>query len=687
MRDLARKMKVNKEQIPLAVMIVLTVISGLVAELSLWKVLLYLCVQIVLIYMLGKSLVEALDFSFNRELSRVFFSYAAGYCLLLVIYLVLLFLNNPKATVYVVWFLGGVNVFYRIIKHFTGKRSLKDDFVDDKSIILIVLIYLSVWTFMFFCFQANKLSAEITGYVNMFADDQFWFRESVEGTRGLPMPDFSAYGVYRYYHWFSGTWCSFLHFITGIELYDICFSLSWIGDLFLLVGGIYVLFGESPNITFTALVVAFVTLLFTSSIQSSTLTYYINHLYVSHFGYLPGTAMGTFAYAYFIKWHENENRKFKQLILCILVVGVTLGLKAPCGCIVLVGIVSISLLQIISKNNNCKIAYLVAGVLFLSLFLLIYKTLFTYPDLPEIYSTKNTTDRFSLTQSLYKSGCFEPLKTAIDGVLGYKYPYISYAIAYIAYWILSNFVLAGFIIVAFHKIIVYKMKLEIKDIAAINMVCAGYIIYTFMYQGGYSQVYFLFAVFPYGMLIALDVICRQLKSVQMQKKKIRIEHVILSILIFGGVYNTLTYYYPNCIVKGYENLSSKYSEEVVYAGSNGTSVNKRELEGLRWLRANSDVDAVIVTNLAMINDRGFTTCCYSERQAYIEGEAYGAATKELQDYRYSIVGAYFTGDKDVVETLKKEGVSYAVVFSSVPDYQQYTGEIIFENEDIKIIKI
>ena len=70
-----------------------------------------------------------------------------------------------------------------------------------------------------------------------------------------------------------------------------------------------------------------------------------------------------------------------------------------------------------------------------------------------------------------------------------------------------------------------------------------------------------------------------------------------------------------------------------------------------------------------------------------EGEAYGAANQELQDYRVELIRKYYLGDESAAETLIEEGVDYAVVFSSVPEYAGYIGNVIYDNNAVKIIEM
>lgn len=198
----------------------------------------------------------------------------------------------------------------------------------------------------------------------------------------------------------------------------------------------------------------------------------------------------------------------------------------------------------------------------------------------------------------------------------------------------------------------------------------------------------MFALFPYGMYLSLNILGRSpdVRKEGRLLKSFQPSAIIISLVLILGMYKTLTYY-PYFALLGLKNLNTRYDAENDYPGSTGNDVNKKELEALRWLRENSDEDALLITNLAIINDRSFTTSCYTERQIYIEGEAYGAASKALQDYRVNLIKEYYSGSDAAAQTLINEGVDYAVIFGSVPGYTGYVGNIIYENDAVKVVEM
>lgn len=661
-------------------------ITGLIAQVSIYRIVLFLYVQIGVIYFTGRTVLKFIKLKFSNKLSYMFSSYAIGYAVMLVIYLLSLLFHAPKVSVILAYIISGINIVtYLYDCRVCTKESMEIESIDKKHLAIMSIAFFLTSLFMFLCFQARMLSADMTGYVSMFHDDQFWFREAVEGTRGIPMPDFSASGVIRCYHYFSGTWCSFLHYLTGIEIFDICFTFSWVGDLFLLVGGVYVLFAESKNMDFKYIIIALIAILFTSGVQKSTFVTYIHQLYVTHRGFLPGYAMGMYTFRLFIKWYEGEKRRTSLLVLCIILLLVTVGMKAPCGCLVLVGMGMICFKMLLfGESKKEKVEGLISGFLILISFLIFYKLLFTYPNNPAVYKVVSQRDRLSLTDSLYFSGYFHNLAEDLSNIFENKY--LSYSVTYVIYWFLSNFVMGIFIIVAIFRCIRYKICLEIDEIASVVMVICGYLCYTFYSQNGYSQGYFIMSAFPYGMYNTLNIIAKS-RIVEKDKSKYFDPIVVIMLLILiVGTHKTWTYY-SGVAVGGLSNLKNKYDSEKEYPGSSGNDVNKKELEALRWLRDNSDEDALLITNLAIINTRSFTTSCYAERQIYIEGEEYGAANQELQNYRVELIKKYYSGDEKAAEVLIEEGVDYAVVFASVPDYAGYVGDIIFENDAVKIIQV
>ena len=85
----------------------------------------------------------------------------------------------------------------------------------------------------FVVFQFTAQSAEVIGYQNMGNDPNYWFKNCVAATKGYPIPELSVNGLHLFWHMFSCFAVAIMHFCTGIEIYDICYSLSYIWDTFL----------------------------------------------------------------------------------------------------------------------------------------------------------------------------------------------------------------------------------------------------------------------------------------------------------------------------------------------------------------------------------------------------------------------------------------------------------------------
>ncbi len=96
------------------------------------------------------------------------------------------------------------------------------------------------------------------------------------------------------------------------------------------------------------------------------------------------------------------------------------------------------------------------------------------------------------------------------------------------------------------------------------------------------------------------------------------------------------------------------------------AISSSDMDGLLWLRDNSEEDAVVVSDSAVMT--GTDTCYYygigSERQQYIEGVhmlRFGsqAITDEIQR-REELVIKLYNNDFSVIEKLREDGVDYMV---------------------------
>ena len=224
----------------------------------------------------------------------------------------------------------------------------------------------------------------------------------------------------------------------------------------------------------------------------------------------------------------------------------------------------------------------------------------------------------------------------------------------------------------------YKDFDELK-VSLLLISLSGLTIFLCMNHPGFSQVYFLFAIFPFVTLLTFLIIEKYGDKYFEKYKKIVYGLMFLSIM-----YNVAT-------ARSQFMLNGKYCVNQNQVSDNGTSVSRNEILGLKWARENLPKDAILVTNKVLAPELGrnsFITSAYSERQVYFEGYvSTNLPNNHITSDRLGLIQSYYGGNMDAKRSLINEGVDYAVVFKNISDFDTTRETVLYENNEMKIIKL
>ena len=84
-------------------LLILLTISGMIAQVPLYRIALFLYVQISIVYLTGRTVLKFMEVDFSSRLSHLFFSYAIGYTVTLTLYLITLLFHAPKVSIIVTY--------------------------------------------------------------------------------------------------------------------------------------------------------------------------------------------------------------------------------------------------------------------------------------------------------------------------------------------------------------------------------------------------------------------------------------------------------------------------------------------------------------------------------------------------------------------------------------------------------
>lgn len=324
-------------------------VAGLFAGVSIWNLALFLFIQMAGILLPGFFLLQSSGLRFKNNISNLFVGYGIGLAIWSMIYALLILFDFHKCSpvfLYTVSFFSLLALLKRNLRN-TFLSYLGSENNDNKFLLLLFVV---IFVFGFLVFQYPHRLVSDTGYLDMHMDHVYWFKNCVASTKGYPLPELSALGINLYWHLFSSFNIALFHFSTGIDIYFLCFSLSYVWHIFLMIGGAYALTSEllsNSKYVFTSLVL----ILLCSSAEPYTLVYYLDHLWGCSMGTADAIAVCMMAFALTIKTIEGMRINWKFVPFAAIMIVGTVGYKSPVGLVLLAG-VSCALLVLCLWNRK-----------------------------------------------------------------------------------------------------------------------------------------------------------------------------------------------------------------------------------------------------------------------------------------------------------------------------------------------
>jgi len=658
-----------------ALFLLCLLVAGVFAGIPVFGLFSFLVIQVAGILLPAFLLLKKTGLNLKNPMSTLFLSYGVGMAAWAVIYAVLIYFNihyYASYALYAITALALLNLLDPEARE--NVRSSLGGKNQDNSFLIVLFFVLVVFGFLVFQFP-HRLVAD-TGFLDMHMDQTYWFKNCVASTKGYPLPELSVSGVQLYWHLFSSFNVALFHLATGIEIYHLCFSLSYIWHIFLMLGGAYALANEVLSNRKYVLMVLILTLL-CSSAEPLTLVYYLDHLWGCSMGTSDAIAESMFAMLLLIKTIENRQVNWRLVPLLTLMVVAAAGYKSPVGLILLVGVGSACL--ILFWNNRKTLVPALGMLLLVVLSVVVLLKTFVIAADALTSSTSNHKLAFNFMTVLWPE-----INSHIIAFLeqyGVK-PRIVEVMLVIPYLLTVHPVMPVLAVVLVglflkrKKLQAMSYKQQTLWLPLIAMSIVGTVAFIVLGHPGFAQCYFLFAGIPFAILFSFLVIETYFNEAY--RKYCRLLYVLIGcsfVVTVGFARETYV-------------LEGKYAPDPGQKSVEGTSLTGLEWEGLVWVREHLPESAVMVTNKGLApvaGERSYVTSAYTERQVFLEGYVSTIVPNDhfIPD-RKELMKRYFSGDAAAREELKQAGVTHVVVYKSLPDVVFEGGNLLFENEEIAI---
>lgn len=622
--------------------------------------------QILLLALPGASLTLALfkDREFS-PLGFIFVSYALGYALNIAGYFVTAFIGISSVHALIV-----AGVFTVILVLTAALKIRTDGFClirkfskgDVPYIVLFVLFFAVV-----VCEYSTRYSVPAADdTIRVYhADALFWVENSAALKKGFPPEEFRLSGTRLYYHYFASVWVAFASLITGIDTFSISYALYPFGKCLLLFGGLYsaalVWFDKERDRILFLLV-----LLFTTGLEKYSIINYVAHIVTLPFGFDIAHAYG----AYFLAGLYLQFRE-KQFSVCLVVVTAVAflmcaGHKAPLALIYLVFAGIICFFWLIKKQTGKAFAN---GISVLVCFAAVMVLCVGF--LTGVESRVNA-GQFSHCALLRAGPLFEQYEAVALSGASARSKLAAY-ISSMTKLVLSVHPLVLFLVFTGIVVLIVRKNADIIDAALLATFCVGMCMGLFNAQEGVSQMYYCMAAFVPGTLLGLrnyDYFFGRTPKAAFAMSS--------AFLIFGG------YLF-------FGSLSEKKADVPTTGASLPGSIQYSDYEALCWIRDNTAVDSVIVSDRSAVLgiDNYMYYGTFSERAEYLEGDRYFYGTYvDERASRRETIKALYENDESALEDVKAVAVDYIIQTKWItPEFEGSGMRKVFETDTVAVWKV
>lgn len=626
----------------------------------------FLALNIISIFLPGLAIIEILHINCSK-ITLVLYSYAIGYAFIILEYFFAEIFNRKISfgtITFSVAIVSATCLIRKIIQNEKSSEYKKGNNTWIDIVFFIIFLLLSV-----LAYSANYLSPDMCVEFTAARDMQFWVNNTVALKISFPPSNLYMHGNLLNYHYFSNIPIAFLSSVYRIDIFTLSFPLYCITKAFLMIGAVHFLLntiGADKRMK----IAAYVLMLFTTGAENIVFVTFLHHTLLSPFGFDISYAYGIYFVALMIQQWKKETFELNCLAQLILIWSMCVGSKGPVGTVLLLLPALLCLYWLVKEQWALAFGY---GVVILALYLFICKYcigMFSVIDgtsawhLSGIY-TSNDLCSFPATDNKILSLVVELGKKNIIFAIIVKCFLLNPSIMWFGCLSLIG------IYLLFRKAFIESHSLYLDFSLAATAVW-GLFLWMIVNAGGHSEMYFgMTAMIPLSILIFVSYV--QIKG-NFDKLVIAKSGIRHCMRVIGIVLMLCCMYFY--FLSSYAGVGAVYSvqegmnklnniNENAHRDSGQDSIRKSDAEALEWLRDNTPLDSLILSDKAVITDNPhyYLYGMFCERQQYLEGSdmlalAGEKTQSEIQRRKNLITDIY--SNKGGIQKVREEGVDYIV---------------------------
>lgn len=643
----------------------------------------YAVSQILFVFSMGFALALVIKPNVADRLEFVIVSCFLGVLANVVVYMIAygLGLNDYLQIFMFAFCILSIFVIYKKKKHY---YSLKTQEKGAAALCISIAVMLIIILFQTILSNFKPDFSNITTY---YQDQLFNVGNVSALVHDFPADDIRNAGMGFSYHYLYNMFLAIYGNIFEITSFDLIFKLFPITQLMLFAGSSYLLFTRFIKNRMLCVLASFLILLADR--------YFFFHAMWAAFGTTFGFALAALSLYFFlgyIKRMDEAKIWDKDFILSMVFLAATSFAKAPYAFILLAGYGLMILWRLIKSKN--KKALFIHGVIAIIAIAVSVVTL-----LMGVKGYNSLTIGFGTFMTALSPSYYVLAMQNLGGVLS---PAMIKLMTYPVFLAINyTFAVMGFFSLLFVIIKYRKEKLMTEKLLFI-LIILGLIVGSVTQQPGSSNMFFMMAVVPYGLMGIILTFKRVFADENVKKKAAKTWLVIIIVLSAISLVNQINLIRIQSyqVVKPYPVLG--YTEEpLLNHDSSVNCITAEEYEGMMYLRENTEKTDIIAGDRYFYSPdqsdyyaRYFYYTAFSERQFYLEGYNYVNTKQEdfmdIINDKKDLLAKVYSGDTDAVKELKEQGVTYIVKseFTSPAFFlDNELGEIVFGNNDIVIYKL
>lgn len=432
----------------------------------------------------------------------------------------------------------------------------------------------------------NLLPYDEVEKTGIHEDLLYWIGNTVELTKRFPPYEFRLYGVPYNYHYFTSVQLAVTSLAVHMGPALLSLGFSYIYPSLMMVFGGYIVFSKCTKNNWLRLG-AMASFLFTSGFSDLTDNRYAGYMYEYPFAFDYGMAIFLFVAFLVIEEFYKEKLSLKDMGILATFFILLCGVKANFGALALVGM-GMCCLRWFSKKEQRKKAIILGSIA-----LVIFAFVYIFVTNLKGYSGSAAAE-FMQSNLLTNGSGFGDGKLAdlYERMLSHSIPAgLSAIMIAVIYTFLSQPLV--FVIMTYQilRAIAQKRRLADGSVCLLVMVAVGVFLCVFVGMYGWSERYFMYGIFPCGVMFDLLNWEQERLVGLFDRLKIAAVAVLFIVSFYGLIKYDGRLSFVQDTARGY----SRYFGSDYYKDFR-SSVTKKELEAFEWLSENSGRYDLIATN-------------------------------------------------------------------------------------------